>query len=338
MNKVDEKSINELQQNVDKFADKFISDDFKVDKEQSVKLNKFFNSFVDIINKYNNLLSDKGKKVFNNIFLNLDKIENKKFSDNTVEQVKTYLKKHDYESIGDLLEKDISLLGGKKNKSKRNKSKRNKSKRNKSRRKISSKYSKLKGGMVNEDDSENPCPICYDELDDNTRGQSVTLHVSGGVPHDYHFNCIKDWVLNRINTNRANITCPKCNAVLNFDQLPIELQNDADIQEAYNAQQANAPQIQAQQQANDQQLQAQQQGWQQAELANVAMRERERVWGPTVLVVLVAAFGMILTNFLMSLPRIDELTPEEREQMREQMEEFIRQLNNTFAEFFNIPM
>ena len=97
MNKVDEKSINELQQNVDKFADKIASDDFKVDKEQSVKLNKFFKSFFDITNKYNNLLSDKGKKVFNNIFLNLDKIENKKFSDNTVEQLKTYLRKHGQE-------------------------------------------------------------------------------------------------------------------------------------------------------------------------------------------------------------------------------------------------
>jgi hypothetical protein len=253
MNKVDEKSINELQQNVDKFADKFISDDFKVDKEQSVKLNKFFNSFVDIINKYNNLLSDKGKKVFNNIFLNLDKIENKKFSDNTVEQVKTYLKKHDYESIGDLLEKDISLLGGKKNKSKRNKSKRNKSKRNKSKRNKSkrnkskrnkskrnksrrnknSKYSKLKGGMVNEDEiKENDCSICLESLNDNTRGQSVTLHSFNGVPHRYHFNCIKDWVLTRINEN-SRVTCPLCKEIINFDELPDELYNDLDIQEAF---------------------------------------------------------------------------------------------------------
>ena len=120
MYKVNEKAINELQQNVDKFVDKIVSDDFKVDKEQSVKLNKFFESFSDIISKNKNLLPEKGNKVFNNVFLNLDKIENKKFSDNTIEEVKTYLKKHDYESIGNLLEKDISLLGGKRNKTKRN--------------------------------------------------------------------------------------------------------------------------------------------------------------------------------------------------------------------------
>ena len=240
MSKVDEKEIsklqqkmNELQQNINKFADKFISDDFKVDKEQSVKFNKFFEYFIDIISKNKNLLPEKAKKVFNNIFLNLDKIENKKFSDNTVEQVKTYLRKHDYESIGNLLEKDISLLGGKKNKSKRNKSKRNKSKRNKSRRKISSKYSKLKGGMVNEDEiKENDCSICLESLNDNTRGQSVTLHSFNGVPHRYHFNCIKDWVLTRINEN-SRVTCPLCKEIINFDELPDELYNDLDIQEAF---------------------------------------------------------------------------------------------------------
>ena len=49
MDKVDEKLINELQQNVDKFVDKMTSDDFKVDKEQSVKFSKFFESFLNII-------------------------------------------------------------------------------------------------------------------------------------------------------------------------------------------------------------------------------------------------------------------------------------------------
>ena len=110
MYKVNEKAINELQQNVDKFVDKMTSDDFKVDKEQSVKFSKFFESFLNIISKNENLLPEKAKKVFNNIFLNLDKMENKKISDNTIEELKTYLKKHDYESIGNLLEKDISFL------------------------------------------------------------------------------------------------------------------------------------------------------------------------------------------------------------------------------------
>jgi hypothetical protein len=350
MDKVDEKVINELHQNVDKFADKIISDDFKVDKEQSVKLNKFFESFVDIINKNKNLLPEKAKKIFNNIILNLDKIENKKFSDNTIEELKTYLIKHDYESIGNLLEKDFSLLGGKRNKtrrnkskrnkskrnkSKRNKSKRNKSRRNKSRRNKNSKYNKLKGGMVNDDEVErvNPCSICDDELDDNTRGQSITLHLSHGIPHNYHFNCIKTWILNRINTDRANITCPLCAAIFNFNQLPVQLQQDPDIQQAYNAFLANPQQVQALQQANAQQQQQQQQQllWQQAQAAQAAQRERERVWGPIVMMLFVALIAWSINYLLNSIPRLSELTPEEREQM----EEFLTQLNNTFTEFFN---
>ena len=189
--------------------------------------------------------------------------------------------------------------------------------------------------MVNEDEDANMCPICYEELSDNTRGQPVIFHVPpNGIPHRSHFNCVKDWVINRINQN-AVITCPQCNQTLNFIELPIELQEDADIQQAYNAQQDNAPQVQAQQIQAQQQANAQQQQWQQVEAAVAAHRERERIWGPIVIMLLVALFAWSINYLLNSIPRVSELTPEEREQMQEQIEEFLRQLNNTFTEFFN---
>jgi hypothetical protein len=333
MNKVDEKAMNELQQNIDKFVDKMTSDDFKVDKEQSVKFSKFFESFSDIISKNENLLPEKAKKVFNNIFLNLDKIQNKKISDNTIEELKTYLKKHDYESIGDyLLEKDSSVGGkrnkskrnkskrnkSKKNKSKRNKSKRNKSRRNKSRRKINSKYSKLKGGMVNADEDANMCPICYEELSDNTRGQPVIFHVPpNGIPHRSHFNCVKDWVINRINQN-AVITCPQCNQTLNFNELPIELQEDADIQQAYAAQYPQQPQV--------------------VQNALVALGvQNPRVLNfinnlPLVFWLFNAIFFIIMAAKINDVLVNPENYPPEHV---EQIHEFLRQLNNIFTDLFN---
>ena len=347
MSKVDEKLINELEQNVDKFADKIISDDFKIDKKQYVKLNDFLKSFVDIINKNKNLLPEKAKKVFNNIFLNLDKIKNKKFSDNTIEQLKTYLIKHDYESIGDLLEKDISLLGGKRKKSKRNKtkrnktkrkkSKRNKSKRNKSKRNKNSKYNKLKGGMVNADDDDtNMCRVCWVQLDENNDvlGQPINIHIDpNGQPHRAHFNCIKRWVLNRLNTPHADITCPTCDIALNFNQLPVQLQQDPAIQQVYNAQQANpqlvrAQLVEAQQQNNRIQLldidDDDEDTWADD---NSALRELFRVF---LLPILLLFATIAIINTLIE-QRAGNMVAEQWEQI----EEFIRQLNNLLIEYLN---
>ena len=116
------------------------------------------------------------------------------------------------------------------------------------------------------------------------------------------------------------ITCLTCNQALNFNELSIQLQQDPAIQQAYAAQQPNLQQLQA---------------IQQAEVWIAAQRERDRVWGPIVIMLLVALFAWSINYLLNSIPRVSELTPEEREQMQEQIEEFLRQLNNTFTEFFN---
>jgi hypothetical protein len=338
MDKVDEKSINELQQNVDKVVDKIISDDFKIDKEQYVKFSKFLKSLVDIISKNKNLLPEKAKKIFNNIFLNLDKIKNKKFSDNTIKELKTYLKKHDYKSIGDLLEKDIYLLGGKRNKTKRNKSKRkktkrnkskrNKSRRNKSKRNISSKYSKLKGGVVNEDeDDTNMCRICWQQLDENNNvlGQPIDIHIGpNGQPHRAHFNCIKTWVLTRIRGNQP-INCSTCDVTLNFNQLPIQLQNDPDIQQAYAAQQA-----QPQQQAQPEELQ---------QILDMPDDDFEDDWADNISF-LSSTFRLfwpllLLLAIITILNTLTEQWAVGAGEQWEQINEFIRQLNNILMEYLN---
>ena len=335
MDKVDEKLINELQQNVDKFVDKMTSDDFKVDKEQSVKFSKFFESFLNIISKNENLLPEKAKKVFNNIFLNLDKMENKKISDNTIEELKTYLKKHDYESIGNLLEKDISLLGGKRNKSKRNKSKRNKSKRNKSkrnksrrnksrrnksRRKIRTKYSKLKGGMDNADDDdgikENDCQNCLSSLDDHTNGLPVIIHTPpNGIPHRIHFDCARTWIINRISGNHQ-ITCQQCGQPVNFADLAPELQNDPDIQQAYAAQNPIVPLLNL--------------GVQNQRVLDFIDNIPLLLWLSSAVLFI---YWAITVNDVLANPA--NYPPEHVEQIHE----FLRQLNNMFADLFNnMPM
>jgi hypothetical protein len=220
--------MEKLKVRTNEVINKLISNNFQMmSKYEQLEISNIIIDNLEYISENKNLITDKSKKMLNNIFSNSKKILDKGLPENTINGIIKCLTNKDYKTLRELL-LDISLLGRgniiKRKSRRKSRRKSNKKSNKKSRRKSKSlKYGKFKGGVVDEDVVVVPeCSICYESLHDLTRGPRITLHTASrtngtsrtnGINHDFHLNCISEWFKHRS-------ICPLCNIEIQFRYLP----------------------------------------------------------------------------------------------------------------------